>query len=347
MGCSRRKARARPSSLVPVRPRFPVTPRRFRTIAYVALGALTVIVMTGAAVRLTDSGLGCPDWPRCYGKALPPLSYHSVIEFGNRAFSALIGLVVVGAWIASFLRTPRRRDLIVLSTLLPLGVVAQAVLGGFTVRHELEPGYVMGHFGLSMVILIAAVALVFRARFEPGEQAPSHDRPAVWLVRALSVLGAVVIFVGTAATAAGPHAGGSRGQLIHRLHFKGAHTLVWVIHRHATLASLLGIGVILAWFLARRRGESRELGDALTVAGVLMAAQGLVGSVQYELGLPADMVWVHVTLATITWVALLWCVGAAGRLARRGAQAGVPPSRDDATPSPAAEPPPLEALARR
>lgn len=285
-----------------MRARFPVTPRRYLTIAYIALAALTVIVLTGAAVRLTDSGLGCPDWPRCYGKALPPLSYHSVIEFGNRAFSALIGLVVVGAWIASFLRTPRRRDLIVLSTLLPLGVVGQAVLGGFTVRHDLAPGYVMGHFGLSMVILVAAVALVFRARvLDPADApAPSHDRLTVWLVRFLAAYGAVVIFVGTAATAAGPHAGGSRGQLIHRLHFKGVHTLVWTVHRHATLAALLGLGVIAAWFLAKRRSEKRELIDALTVTGILMAAQGLVGSVQYELALPADMVWVHVTLATVT-----------------------------------------------
>ncbi|HXE44445.1 MAG TPA: COX15/CtaA family protein [Conexibacter sp.] len=298
-----------------------VTPRLYLTIAYVALAALTVIVMTGAAVRLTDSGLGCPDWPRCYGKALPPLSLHSVIEFGNRAFSAIIGLVVVGAWIASFLRTPRRRDLIVVSTLLPLGVVAQAVLGGFTVRHDLAPGYVMAHFGLSMLILIAAVALVFRARvLDPSRPRPrSHDRLTVWVVRALAVLGGIVIFVGTAATAAGPHAGGSRGQLIHRLHFKGGHTLLWVIHRHATLAALLGIGVIAAWLLARRDGERRELTDALMVTGILMAAQGLVGSVQYELALPADMVWVHVTLATFTWVALLWCVGAAGRLAPLGA----------------------------
>jgi cytochrome c oxidase assembly protein subunit 15 len=175
----------------------------------------------------------------------------------------------------------------------------------------------MAHFGLSIVILVAAVTLVFRARFEPSERAPSHDWLNVWLVRALAVLGGIVIFVGTAATAAGPHAGGSRGQLIHRLHFKGSHTLVWVIHRHATLAALLGIGVIAAWLLVRRRGENRELGDALTVTGVLMAAQGLVGSVQYELALPSDMVWVHVGLATVTWVALLWCVGAAGRLAPR------------------------------
>ena len=299
--------------------RFPVTPRRYLTLAYVALGALTAIVLTGAAVRLTDSGLGCPDWPRCYGKVVPPLSFHSVIEFGNRIFSAGIGLIVVGVWIASFLRVPRRRDLIWTSTLLPLGVVAQAVLGGFTVRHELAPGYVMAHFGLSMLILIAAVALVFRARWEPGQRRPTTDRVVVWLVRLLAVLGAAVLFAGTAATAAGPHAGGSDGQLIHRLTFKGAgHTLEWVIHRHATLAATLGIGVILAWFLAKRRAESRELADALMVAGVLMAAQGLVGTVQYELALPADIVWVHITLATVTWIALLWCVGVAGRLAPRG-----------------------------
>ncbi|HET6448411.1 MAG TPA: COX15/CtaA family protein [Conexibacter sp.] len=305
-----------------MRARVPaITPRRFVTIAYVALAALTAIVLTGAAVRLTDSGLGCPDWPRCYGKAVPPLSLHSVIEYGNRVFSASIGIVVVGAWIAAFLRTPRRRDLTVVATLLPLGVVGQAVLGGFTVKHELAPGYVMAHFGLSMLILIAAVALVFRARApDPPAAAPprSHDRATVWLVRFLAVLGAVVLFVGTAATASGPHAGGSDGELIHRLDFKGpGHTLVWVIHRHATLAATLGLGVILAWFLAKRRAEQRELADTLMVAGILMAAQGLIGTVQYELALPADIVWVHVTMATVTWIALLWCVGVAGRLAPR------------------------------
>jgi cytochrome c oxidase assembly protein subunit 15 len=307
-----------------VRARLPIiTPRRYLTIAYVALGALTAIVLTGAAVRLTDSGLGCPDWPRCYGKAVPPLSFHSVIEYGNRVFSAGVGIVVLGAWVAAFLRTPRRKDIVWNATVLPLGVLGQGILGGFTVKHELAPGFVMAHFGLSMLILIAAVALVFRAR-APDPPAPpqrrSHDRVTVWLVRFLALLGAIVLFVGTAATASGPHAGGSDGELIHRLDFKGpGHTLEWVIHRHATLAATLGLGVILAWFLAKRRAEDRDLADTLMVAGVLMAAQGLVGTVQYELALPADIVWVHVGLATITWIALLWCVGVAGRLGPRGA----------------------------
>lgn len=307
-----------------MRARLPaITPRRYLTIAYVALGALTAIVLTGAAVRLTDSGLGCPDWPRCYGRAVPPLSFHSVVEYGNRVFSASVGLVVLGAWIAAFLRTPRRTDLIAIATLLPLGALGQGILGAFTVKHELAPGFVMAHFGLSMLLLIAAVTLVFRARAPDPPAAPrprSDARAVVWLVRFLGLLGAVVVFVGTAATASGPHAGGSDGELIHRLDFKGAgHTLEWVIHRHATLAATLGLGVILAWFLAKRRAETRELADTLMVAGILMAAQGLVGSVQYELALPADIVWVHVTLATVTWIALLWCVGVAGRLAPRGA----------------------------
>jgi heme a synthase len=325
-----------------VRARLPaITPRRYLTIAYVALGALTAIVLTGAAVRLTDSGLGCPDWPRCYGKAVPPLSFHSVIEYGNRVFSASVGIVVLGAWVAAFLRAPRRRDIIWTATLLPLGVLGQGILGGFTVKHELAPGFVMAHFGLSMLILIAAVALVFRAR-APDPPAPrrvtAHARATVWLVRFVALLGAVVLFVGTAATASGPHAGGSDGELIHRLDFKGpGHTLVWVIHRHATLASILGLLVILAWFLAKRRAQDRDLADALMVAGVLMAAQGLVGTVQYELALPADIVWVHVTLATVTWIALLWCVGVAGRLAPRGIEPPAPPAEqalaDDRAPA--------------
>ena len=309
-----------------MRARFPVSPERFRQIAFAALTALTVIVLTGAAVRLTDSGLGCPDWPRCYGKVVPPLSFHSVIEFGNRFLSGLVGFVTIGAWVAALLRTPRRRDLVWISALLPVGVLCQAVLGGFTVTHDLAPGFVMAHFGLSMLILIAAVTLAWRAAHEPGSRPRAQDRATVWVVRLAALLGAVVLFAGTVSTAAGPHAGGSDGQLIHRLHFRGASTLTWAIHRHAVIATLLGLAVILAWLLARRRAGDPRLVEALVVVGVLMASQGLVGSVQYELRLPADMVWVHVALATLTWIALLWAVASAGRLMPR--RAPVPEPRD-------------------
>jgi cytochrome c oxidase assembly protein subunit 15 len=284
----------------------------------VALAALTLIVLTGAAVRLTDSGLGCPDWPRCYGKALPPLSTHAVIEYSNRVVSGLVGVIAVLTFVLAFFRRPRRRDLVWLSLTLPVGVVAQAVLGGFTVREHLAPGFVMGHFALSMIILIGAVALAWRATYESGARPRSPDRPTVWSVRALLPLGALTIFAGTAATAAGPHSGGVSGQHVHRLTFKGADTLTWVVHRHATIAALFGVAVIGVWLLARRRGLDRAI-EPLTVLGVLMAAQGLVGSVQYELKLPSDIVWVHVGLATATWLALLWSVAAAGSLVPRRA----------------------------
>ena len=297
--------------------RLIVTPAQYRRIAYIALAALGLIVLTGAAVRLTDSGLGCPDWPRCYGKALPPLQGHALIEFGNRALSGVVGFVAVFAALLAFTRRPFRRDLAWLALTLPAGVVAQAVLGGFTVRQHLAPGFVMAHFGLSMVILIGAVALAWRASYEPGTRRRSTDRLAVWSVRVLAPLGAVTVFVGTAATAAGPHSGGGSGQRIHRLFFKGTDTLSWIVHRHATIAAIFGVLAIAVWLLQRQRGRSTGALDPLTVVCVLLAAQGLVGSVQYELHLPSDLVWVHVGLATATWIAVLWAVAAAGRLVRR------------------------------
>jgi cytochrome c oxidase assembly protein subunit 15 len=300
-----------------VRDRLAVTPLQYRRVAYVTLAALTLIVLTGAAVRLTGSGLGCPDWPKCGGHALPPLSTHALIEFGNRTLSGIVGVTTVVAAVLAFTRRPFRRDIAVLALLLPLGVLAQAVLGGFTVREHLAPGFVMAHFVLSMFVLIVAVALAWRSRFEPGERPRATDRTAVWSVRALAPLGGLTIFVGTAATAAGPHAGGSPGQRIHRLHFEGAGTLTWVIHRHATIAALFGVAVIGVWLLWRHRNASQQVLEPLTVLGVLLAAQGLVGSVQYELHLPTDMVWIHVSLATLTWLVLLWTVAAAGRLVPR------------------------------
>jgi len=314
-----------------MRNRLAVTPRQYRRVAYLTLAALTLIVLTGAAVRLTGSGLGCPDWPRCYGNALPPLSTHALIEFGNRALSGLVGVLTVATAVLAFTRRPFRRDLAVLALLMPLGVVAQAVLGGFTVREHLAPGFVMAHFALSMIILIGAVALAWRARYEPGARPPSTDRLAVWSVRALAPLGALTIFAGTAATAAGPHAGGSPGQKIHRLTFKGADTLTWVIHQHATIAAVFGVAVIGAWLLQRHRGAGERELEPLIVLGVLVAAQGLVGSVQYELKLPSDMVWVHVALATLSWLAVLWAVAAVGSLAPRRPEITVSDSNSGAT----------------
>src|SRR6185437_3413610 len=145
---------------------YSVTPRQYAYTAYVALGALTLIVLSGAAVRLTGSGLGCPDWPKCYGNAYPPLNAHAVIEFSNRMITVPVSIAAGAAWLLALRRRPYRRDLMWLGALLPLGVIGQAVLGGFTVRGALDYGWVMGHFALSMLILLAAAVLAWRAGHE-------------------------------------------------------------------------------------------------------------------------------------------------------------------------------------
>jgi cytochrome c oxidase assembly protein subunit 15 len=221
--------------------------------------------------------------------------------------------------VVAFTRRPFRRDLAILAVLLPIGIIAQAVLGGYTVRENLAPGFVMSHFLLSMVILIPAFALAWRATYEPGSRPRATDRTMVWLVRALAPLTAITIFAGTAATAAGPHSGGTVGQHVKRLTFKGSDTLEWVVHQHASLAVLLGVVTLGAWLLKRKRGVSPDPFEPLTVLALLLAAQGLVGSVQYELKLPGEIVWVHVILATANWICVLWAIAAEGRLVPRSA----------------------------
>jgi cytochrome c oxidase assembly protein subunit 15 len=302
-------------SYCPVRARiasFEVTPRQFEMVALVALVALTVIVATGAAVRLTGSGLGCPDWPRCYGHVYPPLQTHAVIEFSNRIVSGAVGVVVVVVAAAAWKRRPFRRDLAWLALLLPLGVVGQAVLGGYTVTNKLAPGFVMAHFALSMLILIAAAALAWRAR-DRESQAPSADRASVWAVRSLLPLATLVVFAGTAATAAGPHSGGATGQDIKRLHFEGANTLNWTIHAHGAIAFAFGIAAVVVWVLLERRQANAQARRALSWLCGLIAVQGVIGAVQYETHLPTELVWVHVAVASVSWLCVVWAVAAIGR----------------------------------
>jgi len=314
--------------------RFTLTPERYALVARVALWTLTLIVLTGAAVRVTGSGLGCPTWPKCTSQSLyTELNTHGIIEFGNRMLTSIVGFACIAAFAGAFRRRPRRRDLVALSSLLPLGVVAQIVLGGFTVRYDLAPGFVMSHYLLSMLIIVAAVALDWRAHREDGAPPAQSDRVLVFGTRALIPVGAVTIFAGTAATASGPHAGGrGTGDVIHRLTFKGAETLRYVIEQHARLATLLGLLAVALWVLARRRtgfagtgGATPQQRKPLTWLCVLLATQGVVGGVQYELELPAEIVWLHVTLAAVTWVTILFAVAAVGKPLPRSA-----PSREGA-----------------
>src|ERR1044072_4474467 len=181
--------------------RLDISPRRYAQVTLVALVALALIVLTGAAVRLTGSGLGCPDWPKCYGGTGPPLETHAVIEYGNRLLTGFVGAAVIAASALAWFRRPFRWHLALFGALLPLGVIGQAVLGALVVKYHLAPGLVMCHFLLSMILLGGGA------------------------VRALLRLGQLTIFVGTMATAAGPHAGAHEGELVRRFTFKGGDTL--------------------------------------------------------------------------------------------------------------------------
>jgi cytochrome c oxidase assembly protein subunit 15 len=297
-------------------------PRQYFYVACAALAMLVLIVFTGAAVRVTGSGLGCPDWPNCYedGRLTPELGTHSYIEFGNRLLTQLVAFAAIAAAVLAFRRRPYRRDLARLSLLLPLGVLGQAVMGGLTVIYGLAPGWVMAHLILSMLIIVAGGALVWRARpgYEPGDRAADLVvSRAVW---ALFVLGFVTICVGTIATGAGPHAGGEgTGDVVERLDFKGAETVSWLVNRHGALAALLGVVAVGVWWLARRRGADPALVHRLARVCLLMAVQGALGIVQFRLDVPAELVWVHVALATLLWVGIVLAAIQAGSPRREGA----------------------------
>src|SRR6478609_9503279 len=318
------------------RSRFEVSPTRYAQVTAVALAALALIVLTGAGVRLTGSGLGCPDWPKCYGGTTPPLESHAVIEYGNRLLTGFVGFAVIAASVLAWFRRPYRWHLALFGALLPLGVIGQAILGALVVKYHLAPGLVMSHFILSMLLLDASFALAWCARYEPWERRRSTDRLGVWAVRGLVPLGQLTIAAGTVATASGPHAGAHAGQLVRRFDFEGAGTLEWVVQRHAVIATVFGIATIAVWLLLRRPGGDSRAVRPLTAVIGLLALQGLVGGVQWALKLPSEIVWVHVALAVTTWLAVLWTVATAGRLEPRGTrEASADHQSSPETPAPA------------
>jgi heme a synthase len=306
------------------RVKFSVTPELYAKVTMVALAALALIVLTGAGVRLTGSGLGCPDWPKCHGGYVAPLDTHAVIEYGNRLLTGFVGIAVIAASALAFFRKPYRWHLALFGALLPLGVVGQAVLGALVVKYHLAPGLVMSHFILSMLLLDASFALAWCSRYEPGERRASTDRLGVWSVRALIPIGQLTILAGTIATASGPHAGAHEGQLVHRFDFEGTGTLEWVVQRHSAIATVFGLAAIAVWLLLRRPGGDRRAQKPLGVVLGLLLVQGAVGGLQWATELPSEIVWLHVALATATWIAMLWTVATAGRLEPRGDRAYAP-----------------------
>lgn len=299
-----------------LRTRYPIDEGTYARITLAALVLLIAIVFTGAAVRLTGSGLGCPTWPKCTDSSVhSSLETHGLIEFGNRVFTFLVSAAAIAAALGAYLVRPERRDLRYLALSLPLGVVLQAVIGGLSVLFKLAPGWVMAHYLVSMVLLTWAFDLWWRARRPAGEgRAAGADRTTIRLVWALYVLAAIAIALGTMSTAAGPHAGASgTGEFVGRFDFWGSDTLRNIIHVHGYVVTALGLGTVYAWWRSRRT-DNLDLQQTLLGTIGLLAVQGVIGIVQYQLELPSEIVWVHVALATLTWVGYVHARASAGAL---------------------------------
>jgi cytochrome c oxidase assembly protein subunit 15 len=263
-----------------------------------SLVLVALIVVSGAAVRLTGSGLGCSDWPDCtQGHLTPPLQFHSLVEFGNRMVTVVLTVVVAATVVAAFRRRPFRRDLVWLSLGLVAGVVLQAVMGGIVVYTKLNPYLVMVHFLASMPLVVDAVVLLHRSGrdYSPGSGHLLVPRPVLRLVRAMLVLLALVLAAGTATTGAGPHAGSAQGQdAAKRLPV----ALRDMAELHSTLAVFL-VGVTLALAVALHALDVPErVRRAARILVVVLVAQAAVGYTQYFTHLPAGLVELHVLGAT-------------------------------------------------
>ena len=293
---------------------FGISPQTYAVVTAVALVALILIVFTGSAVRLTASGLGCPDWPKCYGEYIPPSQLNAWIEYGNRLLTGFVALAVIAASLLAFFRKPFRWHLALFGALLPLGVLGQVVLGAFVVKYHLPPELVIGHFLLSMILLDAAFALFWCSRYEPGERRFSPDPFGVWSVRALIPFGQLTVFLGTITTGSGPHPGDHNKELVQRFDFMGEDTLAWIAQKHATAGILFLVATLVVIVILRRPGGDRRAVKSVGVVAAMIGLQIGLGVAQWLLHLPAILVWFHVALATLIWVAVLWAVGTAGQI---------------------------------
>jgi cytochrome c oxidase assembly protein subunit 15 len=307
---------------------FPsVSPRRANQFAIGSLVFLFLIVLSGASVRLSGSGLACPSVPECSNSVVPHTTA-SWIEFSNRVVSAAAGFLCIAVFFAFLWRNPRSKQLVWLAAVPPIGVLLQGILGAITVYSGLKPGFVMSHFLLSYTILIAATALVWRSSHPRGWRATSDDRLVVWLTRALFPVITFLVFLGTLSTAAGPHPGASAtGEIVERLDWFGLDTLRILLHDHGHLGTAVMVYILILLAVAWRRHASPRLLRCLAALTVIFAMQGVVGLIQYYNGLPAQLVWIHIALATSVWLMMLFTVLEAGRLTPATERQPVPEPR--------------------
>jgi heme a synthase len=275
-------------------PRDPDRPLLRRT-ALASVAANVGIVITGGVVRLTDSGMGCPEWPRCDADsvvATPRLGVHGIIESGNRTLITVVGGLALACAVLALLNRPRRRDQLTWAGLVIAGIVGQAVLGGVIIHSVLDPWIVAAHFLLSMGLIAAAYRfwLTTRTPAVPAGPVPPRIRVLAWLI---TVASAAVLAVGTVVTGSGPHAGDAHAR-------RTGLDPGSVAQLHADLVMLL-IGLSVALFLFAPPTLRRAAG---VLVGVELA-QGLIGIVQYLTHVPALLVGLHMAGACAVWLATM------------------------------------------
>jgi heme a synthase len=279
---------------------FEISPSLFRTIALVAAGALYVIVVTGATVRLTASGLGCDHWPGCQaGQPFPEKGYHSYIEFGNRLVG---GVAIVCTLVAALAALRARLPLYARRTALAVfvGTLAQAPLGYLTVKFHLNPYLVMSHFLLSALVLAGAVVVALAALgAERGTAEPLVPRELRLAALAAAAGCLILLVTGTVATAAGPHPGDS--SKVHRL-----WRLQDAVFGHAVGTAIFGVcfAFMLGYLVSRRSLSPRLFALTLGVLG-LVGVQIAIGATQYHTRLPWWLVLIHVATAAAVWTAVV------------------------------------------
>jgi cytochrome c oxidase assembly protein subunit 15 len=265
-----------------------------RRLAWATLGTNVLLVVTGGAVRLTGSGLGCPTWPRCDEHSFTPHGangIHQQIEFGNRSLTFILVAVAVATYVAA--RESGRRDLIRLSVLLALAIPAQAILGGITVLTELNPWVVSLHLLISLGIVSVAVLLLHRLDHPAVPPATGMVPALAWTTYAVTWL---VLYAGTVVTGSGPHAGDAKAP-------RNGLDPLQVSQFHADLVFLLiGLSAGL-WFALRAAGADTRPATAMVA---LEAVQAAIGFVQYFAGLPVAVVMLHMLGAALVAAVATW-----------------------------------------
>ena len=301
--------------------RLSISPARYRHITLVALFLLAFIIVTGAAVRLTGSGLGCSDWPTCEEDQFVAEfdDLHAMVEFVNRVITGLVSLAVIAAVLGSMWRTPRRRDLTMWSWGLVAGVIAQIILGALVVREHLPPELVMGHFLVSMVLVWNAMVLYHRAGL-PDDEVETREVGALrWHIRGLSVLAGAVLVTGTFVTGSGPHSGADSREIEDALEaqgvdLEGLDTSEITVDRLpfdvSDVAQVHGVTVMTflaatIWLALRLRQGPPDLFRSVQTLIFVLVTQAAIGYVQYFSDVPALLVGVHVAGSIAVWTAVL------------------------------------------